>query len=601
MEVPKIKVHVMDTPDKTGEFWDWLTHRPKGYVTIDTETGAAGEGGSESELAWHKPGFHVRMLQFGDAESGWAIPFQDWKGLCKGSLQWCSDKRVKIVGHNLIGFDALALRTEGITLDPTVLEDTFVYAGLGGFAEDSRQLKPLGVKHLGPWVGVGQNVLKTGMKNAGWTWTTVPWGWRPYPTYGVVDVVATSLLYEKWEPWRKEFAEHHDLEIATSVITNEMSWNGITVDGAVLHKQILRYDEREQELLAEADARGWSVNGREAKKFLQSMNLLDERRVSAITGEVSLDKKQLAGIDHPLAKLILDLRQTQLVKGRYLEDLLARLGGELGKGIIHPSIWSMAARTSRMSVSAPPLQQMPAGMKDVREAFVPDQDDHVLISADFGQIELRIWASLTKDHRLLDMLNEADRTGEDFFVLLARDLYGEPNFQKSDPRRGAIKATTYATIYAGGDETIAQTAGAPLSVVQPVIRGLKSRYPSFADQGLSLTSAGSEQGSFETWTPYGRRFRVHSRDERRKLPNYAVQGHSAEIIKRSAIGCRAAGLGEYMKLAVHDELLFSVPMIMAREASREIEEVMNSIVDPKQYGVAVRAKPSIGQSWAELK
>lgn len=601
MSIPDININILNNPSQASKFWEWLTHRPKGYVAIDTETGAAGAGGNMSEVAWYKPGFHVRMLQFGDAQSGWAIPFQEWKGMCKGALDWCSESRTKIVGHNIVGFDALALRAEGITLDPTVLQDTFIYAGLGGYAEDSRELKPLGVKHLGQWVGAGQTILKRGMDNAGWTWTTVPWDWKPYPLYGVVDVVADSMLYEKWEPWRKQFADHHDMEIATSTITNDMSWHGITVDGEVLQKHILRYDEMETELLAQAEANHWDLNDRAAKKYLKDLGLLDESRKSAITGEISLDKKQLVKIDHPLAELILQLRKVRRVKTNYLEDLLGRIGGELGKGVVHPSIWSMAAKTGRMSVSAPPLQQMPSGLKDVREAFVADNEDEVLVGADFGQIELRIWASINKDQALLDVLNEADRTGEDFFVMLGRDLFNDPNFIKSDPRRQIVKPATYGILFTAGDDTIAETSGQPLKVVTPITQKLKRRYPSMANMGLPITNPGEEPGSFEVWTPYGRRFRVHSQDERRKLPNYATQGHAAEIIKRSAIGCRAAGLGPFMRLPVHDELIMSVPRNDATEAAQIMKEVMNSIVDPEQYGVAVKASPSIGTNWSELK
>jgi hypothetical protein len=187
-----------------------------------------------SELDIFKPGFHVRMMQFGDADGGWAIPFQEWKGLVRGAFDWISESRTQHVWHNGFGFDAQALRQEGIIIDPSVMQDTQIWAGLGGFAGESRGLKQLARKELGDFgakTAIGADRLHNGMKQAGWTWTTVPMGWKPYPLYGVMDTMATARLYEKWAPWRKQFAYHHDMEIAVSVITNQMARTGMVVDG----------------------------------------------------------------------------------------------------------------------------------------------------------------------------------------------------------------------------------------------------------------------------------------------------------------------------------------------------------------------------------
>jgi DNA polymerase-1 len=600
MEVPKMSIRVLDHPDKVSKFWEWLTHRPAGYVACDIETGST-PGGHELEI--FRPGFHTRMMQFGDAQGGWAIPMQEWKGLVKGSFDWISQSRTTHVWHNGFGYDAQALRQEGITIDPTCMHDTQITAGIGGFAGESRKLKTLARRELGEWAGVGENILHTGMKNAGWTWTDIPMGWRPYPMYGVVDVVCTSMLYEKWEDWRKQFAVHHDMEIATSVITNQMARTGMMVDGEYLAEKILQLAEEEDQLLQKSMAAGWGDPNKrtEVLRILHEAGVLDEKRLTD-GGQVSVDKKQMiqVGDKHPLAELRLKYMFVQRMRKDYLEKIFGLIGGEMSPNVIHPSIWSMAAKTSRMSVSNPPLQQMPSNDHTARRAFIPDNPDHVLIGADFGQIEMRTWAIMNNDQLLKDMFNEADRTGQDFFVLMARDLYNEPNFQKSDPRRGPIKNTAYATIYAGGDMTIAETAGLPLSQVQPTINALKDRYPSFKDAGQSMVTKTSD-GIFEAWTPNGRRFRVREWKDKRVLPNWCGQGWAATILKDSAIGCRAAGLGDALRLAVHDELIFSVPREDAKDAAMQIEEIMNSQIDPAEHGVAIRAKANIGRNWAELK
>jgi DNA polymerase-1 len=600
MNAPTGKARVLTNPSKVADFWDWLTHRPQGYVACDIESGSDPAG---SELDIFKPGFHVRMMQFGDADGGWAIPFQEWKGLVRGAFDWISESRTQHVWHNGFGFDAQALRQEGIIIDPSIMQDTQIWAGLGGFAGESRGLKQLARKELGDFgakTAIGADRLHNGMKQAGWTWTTVPMGWKPYPLYGVMDTMATARLYEKWEPWRKQFAYHHDMEIAVSVITNQMARTGMVVDGEYIAIKVDELMEEEAELEAQCNAAGWGnpSNRADALRVLKAAGVLDETRLTD-GGQVSIDKKQLRNVDHPLARLRLQYMKVQRMRKDYLEKLLHMIGGEMSPQVIHPSIWSMAAKTGRMSVSNPPLQQLPAGDTTARRAFLPDNPDHVLIGADFGQIEMRAWAILNNDPILKQMFNQADETGDDFFVLMGRDLYGEPDFQKSDPRRSPIKNTSYATIFAGGIKTISETANLPESQVEPVLNALKKRYPSFKDQGASMVH--KKDGAYEIWTPNGRRFKVRDPKDARVLPNWATQGWAATILKESALGCKAAGLGDNLRLAVHDELILSVPRREAKDAAHEMEEIMNAQIDPEEHGVRIYAKANIGSSWAELK
>jgi DNA polymerase-1 len=601
LKAPDIAVNIVENPSDVSDFWDWLTHRPHGYVACDIESGSNPVG---HELEIFKPGFLVRMMQFGDHQSGWAIPFQEWKGLVRGAFEWISESRTTHVWHNGFGFDAQALRQEGILLDPTLMHDTMIDAGLQGFAGEGKKLKSLARREFGDWAVVGANILDNAKKNAGWTWTDFPMDWKPYPVYGVVDTVITAMLYEKFRESDPTgmFTPHHDMEIAASVITNQMARTGMMVDGEYLHDQILEYARREEELLAKARSMGWGSPSKDAevRRILKEAGVLDEKRITE-SGIISVDKKQLINVQHPLAELVLEYRWVHRVRTSYLEKLMGMIGGELAPGLIHPSIWSMAARTGRMSVSDPPAQQFPANDPVVRQAFIPDNPDHVMISADFGQIEMRAWAILNKDAKLIEMLNEADRTGEDFFVLMARDLYQEPGFQKSDKRRGPIKNTAYATIFAGGDAKIAETAGLPLVQVQPVINALKKAYPSFGDAGQSMVSPVDGGKAFEIWTPNGRRFKVRDYKDKRVLPNWCTQGWAATILKDSAIACRAAGLGDSLRLAVHDELLFSVPREDARDAAAEIESIMSGQITKEEYGVDVYAKPTIGNNWSELK
>ena len=600
-EIPDIKIRVVTVPEDVSAFWEWLTTRTCGYVAVDTETGSNPAG---RELDWWRPGFHIRLVQFGDIGGGWAIPAQGWPFLITAALAWCSRARVRLVFHNL-RFDLLAFASDPVMhyeIDTSLCVDTMVLAGLGGYAEESRDLKTRAAVEIGGWTRIGQRVLENGMKNAGWTWTDVPMTWHPYSVYGVVDTYMTAALFEKWredvwERWRPQ----HDLEIAAVEMTAAMSRTGLAVDNAYLVATLDECERREKEILAVLA--GYGVSGPNSNAAIAAAlrrdGALPEWVRLTNTGKISVDADALRVIDHPLSRAVLAGRFVHRVKTTYLGALLEAAGGEAdGIGLVHPEIRPMEARTSRMSVANPPMQQMPRDDPIVRKAVIGREPDHVVISADYGQIEMRLWASMNKDHALLDTLNDADERGEDFFVAIGQRLYNEPGFVKADPRRTLIKSTMYATAYAGGIETIAATAGVPVAQAAPVLETLKKAYPSIRDIGQSMVSPGGG-GSAVIFTPSGRRFRVRNAKEKRVLPNYAVQGFAAEVLKQAMVRLRGSGLGDRLMLPVHDELLLSVHKDEAVEAEREVVACMDSVIDPARFGVAIRATSGIGANWAE--
>jgi DNA polymerase I len=321
-----------------------------------------------------------------------------------------------------------------------------------------------------------------------------------------------------------------------------------------------------------------------------------------------LDKDVLAHIDHPAAKATTRFRQVTRMKGTYLGAMWRNAGGALGRGIMHPGIKPFEARTGRMSVENPPLQQLPNESDEqsdtARRAIIPREDDEVIISSDFGQIELRLWAHIFKDERMLQRLHEVDATGEDFFVLVGRDIYKEPGFQKKDHRRTKIKSTIYAKMFAGGIETAAGTAGVGVYDLVQVWKDLEAAYPSLKSVGMDdiHTAKGPKGLEHSLTSPFGRVFKVADPGERRKLPNYVTQGTAAIALKKALVALDAAGFGPNMLLPVHDEVVFSMKKHEADEAAHEIADVMNQVVREEDgWGISVHAKPGIGANWAEAK
>jgi DNA polymerase-1 len=597
-EVPPLKIRVLTEPGQVAGFWDWLTAPGRRMVAADVET---------TGKDWWAPGFKVRLVQFGDVEGGWAIPFEGWPALVAGALDWCSRSRTPLVFHNG-PYDIQAFRTHGIDVDWSVVEDTFLLGGVTGFADQHRGLKETGEREFGSWAGVGEKVLHNGMKQQGWSWADVPVGWKPYPLYGVVDTCLTAALWELWDLQgrRKSGAADHALELAAARLTNDMSWRGTPIDGDYIAEQISDLQDEEDQLRAALNSVG--ITNPNQNGQLEMVLKADgyDLATKTASGKAKLDKDVLGHIDHPAAKATQRFRWVTRVKGTYLGAMWRNAGeGALGRGIMHPGIKPFEARTGRMSVENPPLQQLPAEVDTVRRAIIPRANDEVIVSSDFGQIELRIWAHIFNDQPMLQRLHEVDATGEDFFVLMGREIYKEPTFTKKDPRRTKIKSTVYAKMFAGGIETAAATAGVDVYGLVPTWKALEAAYPSLKTVGQDdIVTRKLTGGMLEhsITSPFGRRFRVADAGERRKLPNYAVQGTAAIALKKALISLDAAGFGDHMLLPVHDEVVFSLPKADADDAMHEIAEVMDQVIREEDgWGISVRAKPGMGANWAEAK
>lgn len=602
MEIPKLDLNVVDNPDKVSEFMDWM-QQPREFIAADTET---------TGLDVFAPGFKVRLLQFGDTHSGWAIPFQGWKELARWALTWPANAGIRTVWHNA-AYDMSALHAEGIDVDAAFTDDTFVWASLCGYAEESRALKSIASREFGTWAQFGQQLLKTAMANAGWDWETVPLDFGPYVAYGTIDPIITAMYYERLGKAREKFRWQHSLEIHAIETTNRMARNGVGVDTAYAAAQIEELQAEEAEILAQLAPHGITSIGQNAAvaKALQAGGIPADVFKQTETGALAVDKKFLAAVDHPIAKLVLQGRAKHKVASYFNAMLSAARGNISDREIIHPEIRSMEARTSRTSVSAPALQQLPSvDEKDpdsfrVRKAIIPRMPDEVLVGADYGQIELRMFAGLSKDEALLGVLNAMDaekaagNKNADFFVNLGRDLYHEPDFQKSDHRRTKLKSTIYALMFSAGEETIAATANVPQKEIHQTIEELTAKYHSFATLRNDAIRQQGQSWHITTWT--GREFRVRKRTDIRKLCNYSIQGGAAEVLKMAMANVEEAGWGENLMLPVHDELIMSVPRNDAEKATRDLTEAMDAVIDPEMLGVAIRASAADpAENWAAL-
>lgn len=541
----------VDDNEKLMEFLRWLG-TTRVVLTVDTET----EG-----LDWWKD--KTRLLQVADEEAGWAFPWPMWSGPALSELQTYDGP---VVMHNA-AFDVTAIEHWG---GPKIrwsnLHDTIVMSHLLD-PDKPRGLKPACVRHLGGYASTLEHQLKKVMDTNKWTWATIPIHVPAYWGYGCVDAVLTARLYALLAPQvESNYRYVYDLEMATERIAMNMQRKGCRIDiayCAAKHAELASY-------VAETKAWArdkWEINigsnAQVADVLLKDGVQLTERTK---TGAWKLDSEVLEVIDHPLAEAALTVRKAAKISSTYFENFLALRDGDL----LHPSINTLGARTARMSVPRPALQTNPRGTV-VRDAFIP-REGHRLLLADSDQIEMRLLAHFCRDPNLIDAILSGDLHTE-----TARRVYRDPTITKKDPRRDTSKNAAFAKVYAAGVEQFARTAGITIPEAVEFLQDYDATFPGVRAFQRAVDRVARERADEDGQTyvlePSGRR---HPCDVKQayKLINYLIQGTAATTLKEQMVACDMAGLGEYMTLPIHDELMFDVPTELCGDVARTIEQAM---------------------------
>jgi DNA polymerase-1 len=232
-----------------------------------------------------------------------------------------------------------------------------------------------------------------------------------------------------------------------------------------------------------------------------------------------------------------------------------------------------------MSITDPALQTLPSGDATVRRAFIPKDENHVILSSDLDQVEFRLTANFSEDQDLINLFNEADRTGGDVFTEIMRQVYQDPSAEKSDPRRKLIKGVVYGKLYGAGVTTMALTAGVADSQMKTVVDAFDASYPGVRHMAQAIEDAGMRrlktEGAGYVKTKTGRRLPCDD-DRVYSLTNYLIQASAAEIFKQNLIKLDQADLTEYLIVPVHDEIVLNAPREEAEEIAKVVQECMTT-------------------------
>lgn len=576
--------------DDIETFWRWLSAEPR--IAFDLET---------SGFDIWSPEFKIRLIQFGSCDDAWVIEFEKWQGLVADVFK---RYRGEWLAHNA-RFDTLCLRRYGIIVPWAQIDDTMIMMRLAAPTE-SAALKNAADKHVSTASSRGQKILQDAFRINKWTWATVPLDFPPLLYYAALDTILTSRLADTAVAREGRRSPVYDLEMQVRAVCSQMEWNGFRIDRAFCGKRSeeLRVEARAIQDIVEADYGVRIGSNDDLSKWLLASDARDALVKTTRGGKISVDKESLeavvafgSGAPRHVAEQTLRARKLNKVAGYF--DSFVDLSD--GRGVLHPQIETVAARTGRMSIKEPGLQTLPKPGEDpdyrsVREAVVPMSEEDVLISCDADQIELRLAASLSGDPGLIEAFAEADRTGLDFFTASARQIYGDPTMVKSDPRRGPIKSFFYAALYGAGVEKMAVTAGVPVADMRNVRDQIVTRFPGFFRLMLACEAEAKENDGWIE-TAYGRRLLVDDGGYY-KATNYRIQGSAADILKQSLVNLAQAGLDGMMLIPVHDEVLLSVP----QKHEDEVRHLIATNMPCYDFAVPLTATPSYGcMNWADAK
>jgi DNA polymerase-1 len=557
------------------------------------------------------PTYGLRTVQFGDAREAWVLQTES-RPETQDAARRALLELPRLTFHNA-PFDLLVLdrhlRVPLATLAPKVT-DTKVIAHLfdprprheGGYG---LKLKELSAKDVDPNAPDTQEDLTKVFHSIGETKAT---GWRAidinHPTYlqyaGLDAILVSRLLPVALKRLKDAGIPQRliDFEHRVMLVCAKMERRGMLVDHEYVRDLVGRLGE-EATLHADRAAKyGVASVNSPAQVSTALVGMGETLTETTDSGALKVDKSVLLDLadrdeqwqsrgtrtPNPLADAVLHSKRAG--KWRTSYGVAMRDGVDVN-GRIHPKINSLQARTARMSISGPPLQQLPSGDWTIRRALLPDPGMRIF-SVDYSAVEMRVLAALADE----GVMKRAIAEGRDLHGFTAELIYG-PNFTKF--HRKLCKGVGFGKVYGGGARTLSRQTGAPLPDVQKAISAYDRTYRGIKRYSNKLQREARSDG-YIVWTPVGRRLPL-DRDRVYAATNYAVQSTARDVLCQALVDMDEKGLTDYLLLPIHDEALGCAPDDIVADVAREVGVAMSMDF----FGVPLDTDPDVGgRSWGSL-
>ncbi len=563
-----VELHLVTNLDEALALKRWLGERRE-ILGVDTES--SGLNPSSDSL---------RLVQVGDQDTGWAIPWPLWGGLAQEVLR---SYEGPMVLHNLPHDWRFLSIQGGIDLPWHRLHDTLILAALDDPMR-ARGLKPLSRRLIDPKADSGQRALDDGMKRNGWTWGSVPYDFAPYWAYSALDPVLTSRLWSHLYPRvMASCPEAYDVELAVNKICVNMMLKGILIDPAYITQARLKLETYASEARTWLDAAYGITSVLSARQISAALEKHGEppTEFTPKSGLPKMDKEFLARVRdfgstpqaREIAEQVLGVRHAEKMMSSYLDNFIKSADAD---DVVRCQIWQAEAITGRMSITSPALQTLSRDDTFIRGSFIP-RPDHVFISADYGQLEGRLAAHYAQDEGMIQMFLDSDAGGTDFFAGIASQIWAR-HISKKEQERQLCKNVVYGACFGAGIAKMAQTAGVSYEVMRPVKEAFDAHYPGLKEftRVIVREAKGTAAREGRPAVRSGlRRYLPVEPGKEYVAVNRVIQAEGAEVLKMAMLELDAAGLGDCMLLPIHDEILFEVHKDEADEVCRTIEDVMS--------------------------
>jgi len=515
------------------------------------------------------------------------------------------DPAVLKVGHNF-KFDWIVFDRRGIKVAP--IDDSLVMSfnlDAGGLA--SHSMDDLAKKHLDHTCIAFKDVCGSGQKQI--KFNQVPLDRAT--EYAAEDADVTLRLWKRFKarmPHERVTRIYEMVDRPLVPVVARMEREGVKVDREELTRLSAEFSTQitllEEQICVEAGCKFTIGSPQQLGDVLfTQMGLKGGRKGKSGTWSTDVNElERLSREGVPIAAMILEWRQLSKLKSTYTDALQQQINKTTGR--VHTSYSLSGAQTGRLSSTDPNLQNIPIRTeigRRIRDAFVAEEG-HVILAADYSQIELRLAAHMAD----VPQLRDAFARGDDIHSMTAQELFGEV----TRDTRASAKTINFAILYGISRWGLAGRLAITADEAQAMIDRYFDRFPGIRDYIHSTLSEVRETGF--TTTLFGRKTHFpgikskvqHERQgAERAAVNAPIQGTSADIIKRAMVRmCPAlerAGLGRVrMLMQVHDELVFEVPEGDVEAAGKVIREVMEGAAEPAvTLTVPLGVEIGTGRNW----
>ena len=404
---------------------------------------------------------------------------------------------------------------------------------------------------------------------------------------------------------------YHKVEEPLIKVLGQMEFEGVRIDADFLNnysKVLEKNIKVEENAIYEMAGVNFNIGSpKQVGEVLFDKLKIPYRWRKTSSGQYSTDVEKLneLSVDNEIVKKILKFRKYSKLKSTYVDALPLMINPRTG--LVHSNFNQARAATGRLSSENPNLQNIPikdeAG-REIRKAFIPRSEDHILLAADYSQIELRLIAEISKDEFMLEAFNE----GRDFHRATAAKVYDVPFEEVTAEQRRNAKTVNFSIIYGAGATNLSRQLGIKRAEAKDLIENYFKQFQGLRSYMDETINYARENGYVKTLVGRKRILRdINSRNglarsnAERMAINTPIQGSAADMIKLAMIdihkSMKEEKLASKMIMQVHDELVFDV-------VKSELDHMRQLIIDKMGaalpgLSVPILVEAGTGQNWLE--